>query len=156
MPISTLARIGAFYSLVVVDVLVTNPYLKIALGASLAVGLLIQHVAIQPATGCGLKANCCRAVMYAWAIWGFFVSALRYAVELDDVWLGIFLVGALLIAPSAYWANRLRARKFDRQDIAAAILKICATDPHQADVVVLRRQLEEISLKEWLDDAALD
>jgi hypothetical protein len=31
--------------------------------------------------------------------------------------------GALLIAPLAYWANRLRARKFDRQDIAAAILR---------------------------------
>ncbi len=76
LPISTLARIGAFYSLVVVDVLVTDPYLKIALGASFAVGLLIQHVVIQPATGCGLKANCWRAVMYAWAIWGFVVSAL--------------------------------------------------------------------------------
>ncbi len=150
LPISTLARTSAFYTLVVIDTLVINPYLKIALGASLTVGLLIQHVVMQPATGCGLQANCCRAVMYAWAVWGFFVSALRfrYTVELDDVFLGIFLGGALLIAPLVWWANRLRARKFDRQDMAATILEVCHANPHHAEFDVAQKQLESIKVKE--------
>jgi hypothetical protein len=149
---------GAFYFLVLVDTFVVNPYLKIALGASLVLGLLVQHVVIQPATGCGLKANCWRAVMYSWAIWGFFVSALRNALELDDVLLGVLLAGALLIAPILYWANRLRARKFDRQDIAATILRVCrSADRHRANPTdMLQKQLEEIWLKEWLGDAAHD
>jgi cytochrome c553 len=156
MQISTLARMGTFYSVVVVNALVASPYFKIALGALLVSGLLIQHVIIQPATGCGLRANCCRAVMYAWAIWGFAVSALRHAIELDDVWLGALLAGALLISPLTYLTNRLRARKFDKQDVATTILKICSKC-HSADPRhVMQNRLENILLKDWLGDAAHD
>jgi hypothetical protein len=55
-------------------------------------------------------------------------------------------------------ANRLRARKFDRQDIAETILRVCrSADRHRANPTdVLQKKLEEVWLKEWLEDAAHD
>ena len=133
LPEFSMLRVVTIYVLVMSDLLVPSPYVKVGVGGAIIIGLLVFYVAVQPATGAAGHVNCLQVSILSISAIAYIVSGIRLAFpSMTLLCFGLFVGGTLLVGPTAYFLNRLRACSFDRTSVVQRAVELCTSESLQA------------------------